>query len=152
MRNKKFWWKIKKNYENNKLKFEELKKKFYRTRKIFSQTYILYDRAGVVRPTFVTELRQYVDIFSRFTIFSPKNNSRTKHFLRDNPKNVFSLHKGYTGEKQFALSLRKLDGTPAKFFSNEINIAFILRTKKFGRKRKIMDNLTVIDSVLILAV
>ena len=88
--------------------------------------------------------------FTFHNIFT--KNSRTKHFLRDNPKNFFSLHKGYTGEKLFALSLRKLDGTPAKFFSNEINIAFILKTKKYGRKRKIMDNLTVIDSVLILGV
>ena len=42
---------------------------------LFSQTYILYDDAGVVKLTFVSELRQYVNIYSQFTIFSEK---RTK--------------------------------------------------------------------------
>ena len=34
-------------------------------KKIFSQTYILYDESGVVKPTFVSELHQEINIFFR---------------------------------------------------------------------------------------
>ena len=39
---------------------------------MFSRTYILCDKAGAVKPTFVSELEQYVNIFSQFTIFCEK--------------------------------------------------------------------------------
>ena len=74
--------------------------------KFFSQTYILYDNAGVIKPTFVSELDQYVNVFSRFTIFAKKNNAEHNFFLLDNPRNFFSLLEDNTGEKQFSLSLR----------------------------------------------
>ena len=92
-------------------------------RKLFSQTYILYDDAGVVKPTFVSELQQYVNIFSKFTIFSAKNNQNSKNFIEINKKFFFKLRRNYTGEKEFSLSLRKLGGTPAKIFSNEISVS-----------------------------
>ena len=121
-------------------------------RKLFSQTYILYDDAGVVKPTFVSELQQYVNIFSQFTIFSAKNNQNSKHFIENNKKSFFKLIRNYTGEKEFSLSLRKLDGTLAKFFSNEISISFIIRSQKSNRKRKMYDILPIEDTLLILGI
>ena len=108
----------KKQYENNLKLFEETKKILEENekRKLFSQTHILYDDAGVVKPTFVSELQQYVNIFSQFTIFSAKNNQNSKNFIENNKKFFFKLRRNYTGEKEFSLSLRKLDGTPARFF------------------------------------
>ena len=56
---------------------EEDQKKFLvyqqEQKKIFSQTYILYDKSGDVKPTFVSELHQGVNIFLEFTIFCQKN-------------------------------------------------------------------------------
>ena len=71
----------------------------------------------MVKPTFVSKLRQYVNIFSPFTIFSGKNNQNPKDFIKNNF--FFKLRRNYAGDKKFSLSLRKLDGTPAKFFSNQ---------------------------------
>ena len=73
--NKKFMHMIlegyKKQYENNLKFFEETKKKEIldenEKTKLFSQTYILYDDAGVVKSTFVSELQQCVNIF--FSIY-----------------------------------------------------------------------------------
>ena len=42
-------------------------------KKVFSQTYVLYDDAGAVKPTYVSELERYINIFSQFIIFSEKN-------------------------------------------------------------------------------
>ena len=69
---------------------------------MFSQTYILYDKAGVVKPTSVSELEQYVNIFSQFTVFCEKSNKNPKNFMKN--------------KKNFSLTLRKLDGSPANFF------------------------------------
>ena len=121
-------------------------------RKLFSQTYILYGDAGVVKPTFVSELQQYVNIFSQFTIFSAKNNQNSKNFIENNKKSFFKLRRNYTGEKEFSLSLRKLDGTLPKFFSNEISISFIIRSQKSNRKRKMYDILPIEDTLLILGI
>ena len=112
-------------------------------RKLFSQTKILYDDAGIVKSTFVSELQQYVNIFSKFTIFSAKNNQNSKNL---------ELRRNYTGEKEFSLSLRKLDGTPAKFFSSEISISFIIRSEKNNRKRKMYDILPIEDTFLVLGI
>ena len=62
-------WNYLKKQQQKKIAEENEKKN------LFSQTYILYDDAGVVKLTFVSELRQYVNIYSQFTIFSEK---RTK--------------------------------------------------------------------------
>ena len=80
----------KKQYENNLKLFEETKTNTKNEEnleenektKMFSQTYILYDDAGVVKPNFVSELQQYMNIFSKFTIFSAKNNQNSKIFYR----------------------------------------------------------------------
>ena len=60
---------------------------------MFLQTYILYDKAGVVKPTSVSELEQYVNIFSKFTIFCEKSNKNPKNFMKNNNKNFFSVEK-----------------------------------------------------------
>ena len=64
----------------------------------------------------------------------------------------FKLRRNYTGEKEFSLSLRKLDGTPAKFFSNEISISFITRSEKNSQKRKMYDILPIEDIFLVLGI
>ena len=46
---------------------------------MFSQTYILYDKADVVKATFVSELEQYVNIFSQFTIFCEKSDKNPEN-------------------------------------------------------------------------
>ena len=107
----------------------------------------------MVKPTFVSVLQQYVNIFSQFTIFSAKNNQNYKNFIENNQKKFFKLRRNYTGEKEFSLSLRKLDRTPANFFSNEISISFIIRSeKKNSRKRKMYDILTIEDTFLVLGI
>ena len=72
MRNKKKF-KIQRKKKNNSLKLLEDQKKILldqqEQKKMFSQTYILYDESGVVKPTFVSELHQEINIFSEFTIF-----------------------------------------------------------------------------------
>ena len=117
---------------------EENKKK-----PLLSQTYILYDDAGMVERTFVSKLQQYLNIFSQFMIFSAKNNQNSKNFIENNKKSFFKLRRNYTGEKQFSLSLRKLDRTPAKFFSIEVSISFIIRSEKNSRERKMYDILSI---------
>ena len=97
------------NYLKNQTK-KNCRRKRKKTKK-------LYDDAGMVKPTFVSKLRQYVNIFSQFTIFSGKNNQNPKDFIKNNF--FFKLRRNYAGDKKFSLSLRKLDGTPAKFFSNQ---------------------------------
>ena len=107
-------WRKKKNYS---LKFLEGQKIFLldqqERKKIFLQTYILYDESGVVKPTFVSELHQEVNIFSEFTIFY----ENAKNFINNNnKKEMFQLKKSYTGEKEFSLTLRQLDGSASNFF------------------------------------
>ena len=72
--------------------------------------------------------------------------------MLDNPRNFFSLHKDYTGEKQFSLPLRKLDGTPANFFSSKINLSFIICAKKNTKRRKSMEKLIVKGSFIALGI
>ena len=69
------------NYLKEQTKKKNRRRK--RKKKLFSQTYILYD-AGVVKHTLVSELRQYVNIFSQFTIFREKNNQNPKDFIKNN--------------------------------------------------------------------
>ena len=82
-------------------------------------------------------------MFSQFMIFSAKNNQNSKNFIENNKKSFFKLRRNYTGEKQFSLSLRKLDRTPAKFFSIEVSISFIIRSEKNSRERKMYDILSI---------
>ena len=92
----------------------------------------------MVKPTFVSELDQYVNIFSQFTYFCQKNNQDSRSFTKNNKRNLFYLKNNYTGEKQFLLSIRKLDSTPANFFIRQISIEFQIRAKKIQRKEKCM--------------
>ena len=124
---KKIWNYLKKRKKNDR---GERKKK-----KVFSQTYILYDKAGVVKPTFVSKLEQYVNIFSQFTIFCEKSDKNPKNFTKNNKKYFFRLKNNYTGEKEFSLALRKLDGSPAKFFSREISVEFLIKPRQNRRKK-----------------
>ena len=119
---------------------------------MFSQTYILYDNARVIKPTFLSELDQCGNIFSQFTIFYKKNNQDIKSFTKNNIRNFFHLENNYTGEKQFSPSLRKLDSTPAKFLSDKISIEFLTRAKKNTRKRKMYDKLSIEDTFLVLRI
>ena len=50
---------------------------------------ILYDDAGVVKLTYVSELERHVNNFSQFMIFSEKNNQKFKNFTKSN-KNISS--------------------------------------------------------------
>lgn len=88
----------------------------------------------MVKPTFVSELDQYVNIFLQFTFFCQKNNHDIKSFTKNNKRYFFYLENNYTGEKQFLLSLCKLDSTPAKFLSDKISIEFLIRAKKIQEK------------------
>ena len=45
------------------------------------------------------------------------------------------MKNNYTGEKEFSLALRKLDGSPAKFFSREISVEFLIKPRQNGRKK-----------------
>ena len=56
------------------------------------QIYILYDKAGAVKPTFVGDLEHYVNIFSQFTILFEKSNKNPKNFTKKNKKK-FSVEK-----------------------------------------------------------
>ena len=90
-----------------------------RKRKVFSQTYILYENAGVIKPTFLSEVDQYVNIFSQFTIFYQKNNQDIKSFTKNNKRNFFYLENNCTGEKQFSSSLRKLEVHQLNFYQTK---------------------------------
>ena len=57
-------------------------------KKVFSQTYILFDKAGVVNPTFVGELEQYVNIFLNLQYFL-KNVTKTQRISRKTKKKLF---------------------------------------------------------------
>ena len=61
-------------------------------KKVFSQTYRLCDKTGVVKPTFVSELEQYVNIFSQFAISYEKSDKNLKNFTK-NKKKLFSVEK-----------------------------------------------------------
>ena len=72
----------------------------------------------MLKPTFVSKIEQYLNIFSQFTTFCEKNNRNFKNFTKNNKKIFFQLKNNFTGEiknnftgeKKFLLSLRKLDG------------------------------------------
>ena len=85
-------------------------------------------------------------------IFSAKNNQNSKHFMENNKKSFFKLRRNYTGEKESSLSLRKLDRTPAKFFSNEVSVSFIIRSEKNSRKGKMYDILSIEATFLVLGI
>ena len=72
--------------------------------------------------------------------------------MENNQKFFFKLRRNFTGEKEFSISLTKLDGTPAKFFSNEISVSFIIRSEKNSRKRKMYDILPIEDTFLVLGI
>ena len=58
-----------------------------------------------------------------------KSDRNQKNFTK-NKKKMFWLKNNYTGEKEFSLALRKLDGSPAKFFSKEISIEFLIKPRQ----------------------
>ena len=105
-------------YEKDIELFKKTKKNLIEEneKKVFSQTYILYDNPNLLKQTFVSEIKQYVNIFSQFTISCEKSNKNFKNFTKNNKKIFFQLKNNYTGEKEFSLALRKLDESPAKFF------------------------------------
>ena len=57
-------------YEKNVELFKKTKKNLIEEnkKKVFSQTYILQDNSNVLKPTFVSEIEQYINIF--FTIYN----------------------------------------------------------------------------------
>ena len=134
------------NFVNNlleqkekKLKlFKETKNKFLEElveSKIFYQTYILYNISGVLKQTFVSEIEKFTNIYSQFTIFCKKNNQTFKSFTIDNKKIFLQSKNDYNSEKDLPLSLRKLNGLPAKLFSNKISITFVVKSKKIKNKK-----------------
>ena len=53
---------------------------------------------------------------------------------------MFQLKKNYTGEKEFSVTLRHLDGSAPKNFSNKVSICFVIRPKKILKKRTMIEN------------
>ena len=90
-------WKAKK--KKNGWKFRRGKRKkitvIWRNKKK-----LLYKKKKKVKPTFVSELDQYVNIFSQFTIFYQESNQVIKSFTKSNKRNFFYLENNYSGEKQ----------------------------------------------------
>ena len=127
---------LEKNYHNNLILFEETEKNIIENeKKVLSQTYVLYDKVGIVKLTCVSELERYVNIVSQFTIFSEKSNEAFKYFIRNNKKNFLQVKKKITLVKKiFLLTLRKLDGTPPKFCSDKMYIS--LHIGSFFKKAK----------------
>ena len=119
--------------------------------KIFSQTYILYDISSVLKQTFVSELEKFTNIYSQFTIFCKKDNQNFKGFTIDNIKKNFQLKNDYDGEIDLSLSLRKLNGSPAKLFSNKIS-NFFSKIKKKSEKRQAEEIFTTVDSLIMLGI
>ena len=119
-------------------------------KKVLSQTYILYDKAGMVKPTFVIELQQYVNIFSQFTTFCEESDKNPTNFTK-NQKKDFQLKNSYTSKNEFSLALRKLDGSPAKFISKEVSIQFLIKTHT-KQKKKIYGKLSVVDTFMVLGI
>ena len=142
-------------YEKNVELFEKTKKNLIEeneNKKEFSLTYIFYDNSNVLKPTFVGEIEQYVNIFSQFAIFSEKNNRNFKNFRKNNKNFFFQLKNNYTGEKEFSLALRKLDGSPTKFVSNKVSIVFLIKSQKNGRKRKKYNAMSIADTFIVLGI
>ena len=49
--------------------------------------------------------------------------------------------------------MRKLDGSPAKFFSNKVLIAFLIKSqKKNGKKRKKYNAMSITDTFIVLGI
>ena len=59
---------------------------------------------------------------------------------------MFQLKKNYTGEKEFSLTLRQLDGSAPKVFSNKVSKCFAIRPKKSFKKK---DDYLVIDTSIV---
>ena len=102
---------------------------------IFSQTYVLYNENGMVKPTFVSGLNQEMNVFSEFTIFREKTIKKQKYSQETTTK-IFYLRRYYTGQKKFSFTLRKLDRSPEKCFSDIISLSFIIRPKKKISQKK----------------
>ena len=118
---------------------------------IFSQTYVLYNENGMVKPTFVSELNQEMNVFSEFTIFREKTIKKQK-YLQETTKKIFYLRRYYTGQKKFSFTLRKLDRSPEKCFSDIISLSFIIRPKKEFRKRKMFQNPKIVDTYILIGI
>ena len=74
-----------------------------------------------------------------------------KRISRKTTKKFFWLKNNYTGEKEFSLALRKLDGSTAKFFSKEISIEFLIKPRQ-NRRKKVYDKLSVVDTFMVLGI
>ena len=119
-------------------------------KRVFCQTYILYDKSGMVNPTFVSELQQYVNSFPQVIIFCGKSDKNLKNFA-EKQQFFFQLKKNCTGGKRFILVLRKLDGSSAKIFLKEISIEFLIKPDK-AEEKKIYDKLSVVDILVVLGI
>ena len=77
---------FKEECEKNVELFKKTKKNLIEEngKKVLSQTYIIYDNSNVLQPIFVSEIAQYVNIFSQFTISCEKNNRNFKNFRKNN--------------------------------------------------------------------
>ena len=69
--------KVKKNFRGGRSK-KKLLANFH--------TLQLYNKTGVVKPTCVSEVSEFVNIFGEFTIFCSKNDLKAKNFVKDNKK------------------------------------------------------------------
>ena len=57
---------------------------------IYWQTFILYDENCKVKPTFVSEVNEFKNIFGEFTIFCSKNDLKAKNIVKYSKK-IFNL-------------------------------------------------------------
>ena len=103
----------------------------------------------MLKQTFVSELEKFTNIYSQFTIFCKRNDQNFKSFTIDNEKKIFQLKNDYNGEKDLLLSLKKLNGSPAKLFSNKISITFLVKSK--NRQREEMFT-SAVDSLIVLGI
>ena len=133
------------NFVNNLLEQKEKKLKLFKETKnkllqelveskIFYQTYILYNISVMLKQTFVNEIEKFTNIYSQFTIFCKKNNQTFKRFTIDNKQIFLQGKNDYNSEKDLPLLLRKLNGLPAKLFSNKISITFVVKSKRKFKK------------------
>ena len=61
------------------------------------------------------------------------------------------MKNNYTDEKEFSVALRKLDGSPANFFSKEISKEILIKSRQNRRKKK-YDKCSVVDTFMVLGI
>ena len=105
-------------------------------KKVFCQTYILYDKSGMVNPTFVSELQQYVNSFPQVIIFCGKSDKNLKNFA-EKQQFFFSVEKKLHRRKKVHTSVKKTGRITGKnFFERNFN-RILNKARQSGRKKNL---------------